>query len=172
MITLLAKLLNALNSENSTRQIALGIALALVYGLSPVISLQAFVLLFVVLLIKVHLASFILAVGIFKGLSYGLSGMAITVGEYLLTSDVLSGVFNTLYQFDIFKLAHLHHTYNLGSFVLGTAIAVPLYFAAKLFIEKYRQHIKAYFEQLSIVKALKATKLYTLYLSLSSQGQS
>ncbi len=172
MITLLAKLLNALNSENSTRQIALAIALALIYGLSPVLSLQAFVILFFVLLIKVHLASFILSVGIFKGLSYGLSGVAIGVGEYLLTSSAFSGLFSALYQFDVFKLAHLHHTYNLGALVLGSLMAIPLYFLARLLIEKYRQDIKAYFEQLSIVKALKASKIYTIYLSLSSQGQS
>lgn len=172
MITLLAKLLNALNSENSTRQIALAIALAFVYGLSPIISLQAFFVLFFVLLIKVHLTSFILAAGMFKGLSYGLSAITINVGERLLTTDALSGLFNTLYQFDVFKLAHLHHTYNLGSLVLGAIIAIPLYFVSKILIEKYRQHIKAYFEQLSIVKALKATKVYTLYLGLSSQGQS
>lgn len=172
MITLLAKLLNALNSENSTRQIALAIALAFVYGVSPVVSLQAFFVLFFVLLVKVHLASFILAVGVFKGVSYGLTGAASNIGEYLLTTDALSGSFNTLYQYDIFKLAHLHHTYNLGSLVLGVLIAIPLYFVSKLLIEKYRQHIKAYFEQLRIVKALKATKVYTLYLGLSSQGQS
>ena len=172
MITLLAKLLNALNSENSTRQIALAIALAFLYGLSPIVSLQAFFILFFVLLVKVHLASFILAAGVFKGVSYGLTGIAINIGEYLLTTDTLSGVFNTLYQYDIFKLAHLHHTYNLGSLVLGVLIAIPLYFVSKLLIEKYRQHIKAYFEQLRIVKALKATKVYTLYLGLSSQGQS
>lgn len=172
MLTMLAKLLQALNSENSSRQIAAAVALAFVFGLSPLLSLQAFLILFIVLLIKVHLTSFILAAGLFKGMSFLLSGLIVLIGERLLTSPALSGLFQALYQFDLFKLAHLHHTYNLGALVLGSVIAPVLFFTTRMLIEKYRQHIKSYIERLPLVKALKATKLYTVYLHLAPQGNS
>lgn len=170
MLTLFAKLLQALNSENSTRQIALAVALAFILGLSPLVSVQALTIIFIVLFIKVHLASFILAAGVFSGIGYVFNSPINSVGDYLLTAQGLTPIFESLYQFDLFKLAQLHHTFNLGGLMLGMILAIPLYFVCNTLIEKYREHIQAYLEKLSIVKALKATKVYRLYVSLTPQG--
>ncbi len=168
MLTLLVKLFNALNSESSTRQIALAIALGFIVGLSPLFTLHNLLLLLIVLLVRVHLGSFILAVGFFSGLSYLLSGVIVQLGEFILINPSLNDLFTSLYQFDLFKLAHLHHTYTLGALVLGCLLALPVYFISNTLIKKYRLHIKAFFEKLRIVKALKASKLYRLYLELTS----
>ncbi len=170
MLTLLAKLLHALNSENSTRQIALAIALGFIVGLSPLFTLHNVAILFLVMVIRVHFGSFILAVSFFSGVGYLLSGLSISVGEGLLTSPALNSVFTTLYQFSIFKLAHWHNTYVLGSFVVGIMLAVPIYFISQFLIVKYRIHIMAFFEKFRIVKALKASKFYRLYTSFSGEG--
>ena len=172
MLTLLAKLFSALNSESSIRQIALAIVLGFIVGLSPLLTLHNVVILFLVLFIRVHLGSFILSVGFFSGLSYLLSPMIVTVGESLLTSNSLNSLFTMLYQLTLFKLAHWHNTYTLGAFVLGALLAIPLYFFSKIIITKYRQHIMAFFEKFRIVKALKASKFYRLYLQFSGQGSS
>ncbi len=169
MLTLLAKLFSALNSESSIRQIALAIALGFIVGLSPLLTLHNIIVLFFVMLIRVHLGSFILAVGFFSGLSYLLSPLIVAVGESLLTANSLSGLFTTLYQTTFFKLAHWHNTYTLGALVLGALLAVPLYFLAKFIIEKYRVHIMSFFEKFRIVKALKASKFYRLYMQFSGQ---
>jgi uncharacterized protein (TIGR03546 family) len=170
MLSLLAKLLKALNSESSTRQIALAIALALIFALSPIVSLQAFLILFVVLLIRVNLASFLVAAALFEGINIALSDVSVAVGAWLLTSEFSSNVFSSLYQFDWFKLGQWHHTYNLGSLVFGILLAVPVYFIAKLLVEKYRAHVKAYFEKLAIVKALKASRVFQIYQQLPTGG--
>tara|TARA_R110001583_G_scaffold17951_1_gene72078 strand:- start:3061 stop:3582 length:522 start_codon:yes stop_codon:yes gene_type:complete len=170
MLTLLVKLFQALNSESSTRQISLAIALGLIAGLSPILTLHNWVILFVVLMIRVNLGAFILAVGVFKGLSYLLSPLILFIGESLLTSNSLYGLFDTLYQVSLFKLAHWHHTYTLGAFILGVLLALPIYFISKYLIEKYRLHIKSFIDQFRIVKALKASKFYRLYLTVSGQG--
>jgi len=172
MLTLLAKLFTALNSESSIRQIALAIALGFIVGLSPLLALHNIIILFFVLLIRVHLGSFILAVSFFSGLSYLLSPLIVAVGESLLTSDSLSALFNSLYQITFFKLAHWHNTYTLGALVIGIVFAVPLYFLSKFIIEKYRVHVMAFFEKFRIVKALKASKFYRLYLQFSGQDSS
>ena len=156
MLTLLAKLFTALNSESSIRQIALAIALGFIVGLSPLLTLHNFMILFFVMLIRVHLGSFILSAGFFSGLSYLLSPLIVALGEWLLTSSSFSGLFTVLYQSTLFKLAHWHNTFTLGAFVLGGILAIPLYFVSKIIIEKYRKHIMAFFEKFRIVKALKA----------------
>ena len=97
MLTLLAKLLHALNSDSSIRQIALAIALGFIVGLSPILTLHNIAIIFFVLIIRVHLGSFILAVGFFSGLSYLLSPVIVQVGESLLTQPGLTGFFTSLY---------------------------------------------------------------------------
>lgn len=168
MLTLLAKLFHALNSDSSIRQIALAIAMGFVVGLSPLLTLHNIVIICIALIIRVHFGSFILAVGFFSGLSYLLSPVIVFVGEYLLTSEALNEIFTTLYQTTLFKLAHWHHTYVLGALILGISLCIPLYFFSKFFIEKYRIHIMKFFEKFRIIQALKASKFYRLYTSFSS----
>jgi len=170
MLTLLAKLFHALNSDSSIRQIALAIALGFVFALAPFFSLHNWVILFFVLLIKVHLGSFILSVGFFSALSYLLSSLIVWLGESLLTAPALNSFFTTMYQFTWFKLAHWHHTYTFGALVLGLVLSVPIYFLAKVFVEKYRVHIMAFFQKFKIVQALKASKFYKIYLSISGNN--
>ena len=170
MLTLFAKLFKALNSESSARQIALAIALGFIVGLSPLFSLINLCFLFVVLLIRVHLGSFILSLGLFKGIAYLLSSLIVSVGEYLLTSPALNELFTGLYQSSFFKLAHLNHTYVLGALVVGLLLAVPIYLLAHLLIVKYRVHIKAFIERFQIVRALKTSNFYRIYSSISGQG--
>jgi uncharacterized protein (TIGR03546 family) len=168
MLTLLVKLLAALNSESSARQISLAITLGFMMGVSPLLSLHNAVLLFMVLVIRVHLASFTLALGIFSGLGYLFSGAVVSVGESLLTAPTLQDTFTAAYQYDWFKLAHLHHTYTLGALVVGLILAVPVYFLSLTLVVKYRDHVKTFFEKLRIVKALKASKFYQLYCDITS----
>ena len=170
MLTLLAKLLHALNSDSSIRQIALAIALGFIVGLSPILTLHNIVIIFFVLIIRVHLGSFILAVGFFSGMSYLLSPVIVQVGESLLTQPSLTDFFTSLYQLSLFKLAHWHHTYVLGAFVLGAVLSAPIYFISKFIIEKYRVHIMTFFEKFRIVKALKASKFYSLYSSFTGES--
>lgn len=169
MLTLLAKLFNALNSDSSPRQISLAIVLGLAFGLSPLFTLQSFVILFFVLFIRVHLGSFILSTGLFSGVSYVFSFAIVAVGESLLTSAGLQGLFNTLYQSSLFQLAHWHHTYVFGSVIVSALLAIPFYFLLNLLIVKYRVHIKTFIDRFKIVKALKASGFYRLYSKVSGQ---
>ena len=172
MLTLLAKLFSALNSESSIRQIALAISLGFIMGLSPFLTLHNVVILFIVMLLRVNLGAFLLSMGFFSGLAYLLSPLIINVGEQLLTSNSLQSLFTALYQSNLFKLAHWHNTYTLGSVVIGVLLSVPLYFTSKIIIEKYRLHVMNFFEKFRVVKALKASKFYRLYLQYSGQGNS
>jgi uncharacterized protein (TIGR03546 family) len=170
MLSLLAKLFHALNSESSTRQISLAIALGFIVGLSPLFTLHNVFFFFIVLFLRINIGGFILAWGFFKGVSYLLAPLIINVGESLLTAELLQSLFNAFYQFSLFKLAHLHHTYTLGALVLGCLLAIPIYFMSNYVIEKYRQHVQAFFDKFRIVKALKASKFYRVYCQVSGQG--
>ncbi|SES62140.1 TIGR03546 family protein [Thalassotalea agarivorans] len=171
MLTLLAKLLKALNSESSSRQIALAVALGFMVGLAPIFSVHGLFIILIVALIKVNLGAFILTIGLAKLASFPLSPLIVSIGESLLTSPALNGLFNSLYQINLFKLAHFHHTYMLGAVVLGWLLLVPIYFIAKFLVEKYRDKVMAYINKFKIVKAIKASKFYRIYLKFAGQGE-
>lgn len=167
MLTLLAKLFNALNSENSIRQIALAMTLGLMVGLGPIVTLPNALLIFLALMIRVHLGAFLLAMGFFSGLGYLCSSLITQVGDAVLTYPSLNGLFTSLYQFNLFKLAHLHQTYTLGALVVGLLVAVPFYFTIKFLIAKYRVAMQAFVERFRIIKLLKGSRFYQIYLDIS-----
>lgn len=169
MLTLLAKLFKALNSDSSPRQISIAVVLGLIVGLSPLFSLHNLVIVFVVLFIRMNIGSFILSFGIFSAISYLFSFAIVAVGESLLTASSLQSLFTSLYQISIFKLAHWHHTYTLGAVVVSAVLAIPLFFICNILITKYRVHVKAFIERFKIVKALKASSFYRVYLKVSGQ---
>lgn len=169
MLTLLAKLFHALNSESSIRQIALAVVLGMIVGISPLWSLHNLVIIFFVLFIRVHLGSFILSWGLFAGISYILSFLLVDIGEALLTMQSLEPMFTSLYQSNLFKFAHLHHTYTLGALLTGLCMAIPLYFVVCSLVEKYRVHVRTYIEKFKIVRALKTSNFYRIYLKISGQ---
>lgn len=169
MLTLLAKLFNALNSDSSPRQISIAVALGLIAGFSPVFCLHNMLIFFTVLVIRMHLGSFILSFGVFSAISYIFSFAIVNVGEQLLTAPALSGFFNYLYQYGLFQLAHWHHTYTLGALVLGILLAIPCYFSFNYLIVKYRSYMKAFIERFRIVKLIKGSNFYQIYLKVSGQ---
>jgi len=69
MLYTLAKVLNVLNSEADPSQISLAVALALVAGLTPLMSLHNLVVLLLVLVLRVNLSAFLLGLAIFSGLA-------------------------------------------------------------------------------------------------------
>lgn len=169
MLSLLANLLKALNSDNSARQIALAVCLGFIVGLSPLLALHNLLIVLCVFMLRVHFGSFILAWGVFSGVGYITQGSSIALGEYLLTLNSLQGCFESLYQYTWFKLAHLHHTYTLGALILSVLCAFPLYFISLTLINRYRIHIQSFIEKLWIVRVLKASRFYRWYSQTIAQ---
>ncbi|NTS78789.1 TIGR03546 family protein [Catenovulum sp. SM1970] len=163
MLTLIAKLLHALNSEDSPRQVAFGIALGMIIGLTPTFTLHNLIILLFACIIRVHLGSVILAFTFFAGLSYLTDPLSSHIGESLLTSAGLQTLWHSLYQSEIFKLAQLHHTLTLGSLLISIILCTPVALFSQWLIARYRIHIKQFIERFKIVQTLKASKFYGIY---------
>lgn len=167
MLTLLAKLINALNSDSSPRQIAAGISLGLIIGLTPLFSLHNLLVLIIAFLIRINLGGFFLAITFFAGFSYFINPLAILLGESLLTSSSLEAMWHALYQLSALKLAHYHHTLTLGSLLISLVLFLPVMWLSQFLIIRYRVHIKAFIEKFKIVRAIKASKFYSIYQSVA-----
>lgn len=163
MLTLLAKLFAALNSEDSPIQISFGFAFGMILGLTPTMSLHNLIVLFLVLLFRVNLGGFFLSFAFFSLFSLAFNPIAASLGETLLNHADLAGFWQAAYQITAMKLAHFHHTLTLGSLVIALAAFAPLIFLSQFLIKKYRVTIKAHIEKFKIIQWLKASRFYRIY---------
>ncbi|MCU4674245.1 TIGR03546 family protein [Catenovulum sp. 2E275] len=166
MLTLLAKLFIALNSENSPKQISYAIALGMIIGLTPMLSLHNLVVLLLAFLVRVHLGAFFVGWTVFSILGLLFAPLFASLGHYLLTMPSLAGMWDALYQSTFMRLAHFHHTSTLGSLVVCLILFFPLVFLLNYLIAEYRTHIMTYVLKFRIVQTLKASKIYKLYNQL------
>ncbi len=171
MLTLLAKLLAALNSESSPRQIALALALGMLVGLTPTLSLHNLLILLLAFVIRVNLSAFFLAVAAFSGFGLLTAVPFASLGETLLNNPELQALWTNLYQVTLFKLSHLHHTLTLGSLVAALILFVPMVALSQWLIVRYRHHMKTFIEKFKIVQTLKGSRFFQLYQSVSGKGE-
>ena len=70
MLTILAKLLKALNSETSAWALALAVVLGMFMGITPLWRIHNLIILLAALIFRVNLSLFIVSFGIFSGIAY------------------------------------------------------------------------------------------------------
>ncbi|QBY03603.1 TIGR03546 family protein [Thalassotalea sp. HSM 43] len=170
MLTLLAKFFKALNSESSPRQIALAVALGMIVGLTPTLSLHNVLLLLIAFLLRINLSAFFVSIAVFSILSLLLATPMALLGDSLLLSQHLQAFWQSLYQVDVLKLAHFHNTLTLGSLVSAIIAFIPVYFLATLLVQRYRHHMMQFIERFKVVQMLKGSRFYKVYQSLSGEG--
>lgn len=167
MLDMLAKLLKALNAEGSPTQISLGFAAGLIVGLTPLWSLHNLLLVFLVFLLRINLSAFFLSLAVFSGIAYVADPFMDNIGEALLTSPALNGLWTTLYGQDIWRFAHFNNTLTLGSLVSAIVVAIPLVFVSNFLVKNYRSHVLAWVRKTRVVQLLKASRFYRIYDALS-----
>jgi uncharacterized protein (TIGR03546 family) len=160
LLRLLARFLKLLGSETDPRQIALGVALALVAGLTPLASLHNLVVLLLLLVLRANLSAFLLAWALFSGCAYLLDPLFDTLGLRLLTLPALEGFWTTLYNVPGMRLTRFNHTIVLGSLVICVVLVVPVFLLTAAGVRRYRAQVLARVRALRIAQALKASRLY------------
>ena len=107
MLTLLLKVFRALNSEAGPWQIAFATGLALIIGLTPVLSLHNLLILLFVFIFRVNLATFFAFWAIFSGFAYLLDPWFDSLGQQWLMAPGLLELWTGLYQSDFWQLTRL-----------------------------------------------------------------
>ncbi len=167
MLDMLAKLLKALNAEGSPTQISLGFAAGMIVGLTPLLNLHNLLLVFLVFLLRINLSAFFLSFAVFSGIAYLVDPVMDSIGEALLRSSALNGLWVNLYNQDIWRLAHFNNTLTLGSLVSAVVLAIPLVFTSNFIVKNYRAHVLAWVRKTKFLQLLKASRFYRIYDSLA-----
>ena len=170
MIKMIAKFLKVLNSETEPGQISLAFCLAMILGLTPLMSLHNLVVILLMLLVRVNLSACILGWIFFSGIAYILDPLFNLIGLAVLTSKGLEGLWTSLYNITLFRLAKFNNSIVMGSFLFSLIFFIPLYLLFNQIIRKYRVYVLEWVQKTRLMKAFKANKLYKAYQAVSGWG--
>lgn len=171
MLRTVAKFLKILNSDDDPGQITLGFAFALVAGFTPLLSLHNLAVLFLVLMLRVHLASFLLGLALFSGLAFALDPLFHRIGLAVLTSPALEGLWTALYASTLWRLERFNNSIVMGSLVVSLALFTPMVLIGNVLVRTYRERVLRWVMQTRLMQALQAGKLFGMYHSASGWGE-
>ena len=159
----LFQLVKLLNSEKGTHQIALGVALGFVLGMTPSFSLQTLVVFAILLLFRIQLGAALASAFFFKFIAYALDPVFHSVGDKVLRMESLQNLFAQLYNMPIVPLTRFYNTIVMGSGVVAFCLTPVIYGVALVLLSKYREHIFSRIKNSKFIKVLKASTLYNWY---------
>lgn len=152
-----------LNSEGGTNQLAAGLALGVILGFSPFLSLQTLVVLVILFFFRVQMGAAFLSAFFFKLIAYLTDPASDLLGRWVLESPTLRPTFQTLYNLPIIPLTRFNNSIVMGSGLVGFILVIPLFFVFRRLVESYRATVVARFKQTKFWKAWAGTKIYGWY---------
>lgn len=163
MLTLIAKILKVLNSEDSPWQIGWAVGFGVLAGLLP-FGLLTIVILLVVCFFTINLSTFLLVWGVCGGLMliFGDALEAFT-WQHAQSPSFLELLAST----ESLQLLHLHHTLVLGALLLGLFLLLPLGWISSFLVIQYRLRVMSKMRKWKVVQVLKASKLVQIYEKLN-----
>lgn len=167
LLKYIAKLLKALSSEASPSQIAGGFVLGMIIGLTPVMSLHNLFIVILIIILKVNIGMALLSFIIFSGIAYLADPAFHSFGVWMLENESLQATWTAMYNNEWWAMTRFYNTVVIGSFIIAVGLIIPMFPFAIFFVNQYRTHIHARVQKLKIVKALKGTKLYSVYQAYS-----
>lgn len=162
-LKLLQSMVKALNSEGRPGQVAAGIALGACLGLTPLLNLHNLVIVMIAMVVNVSLAGFSLGWTLFVPFGFLLDPLFDVIGEKLLSAPSLAGLWTWCANTPVISLSNFNNTIVLGSVVFWLIAYVPLYFALKAAITKYRAHVYERLKKTRAFQAVQASQLYRVY---------
>ncbi len=163
-LKLIKKFIRILNADATPGQIAGGIALGSIIGLTPFWTIHNLVILILIVIIKVNFTSAFFSIAIFGMIGWLLDPLANRLGYYLLVkAEGLRPLWTYLYNIPVAPLTRFNNTLVLGTFLISLLLFIPLLLLTRKGVQYYRLKLKARLEKMRFLQILKASKLYSWY---------
>jgi uncharacterized protein (TIGR03546 family) len=163
-IKLLRSLVKTLHSDGSPSQIALGIALGSALGLTPIANVHNFIVVLLLAVLNVSFAAGLLAWGVFVPIGFMLDPLFDRIGNRLLVeTPALRPLWTSWDNIPGVALTNFNNTVVLGSVVFWLLCFVPLFFAARIGVVKYRATLGERVRNSRYYKLLETSQLYSVY---------
>ncbi|MFN2570867.1 MAG: TIGR03546 family protein, partial [Gemmatimonadales bacterium] len=138
LIKLIQSLFGALHSEGTPGQLAAGIVLGSILGLTPLLNIHNAVVFALLVLLNVSFAGGMLGWALFVPFGFLLDPLFDWIGHSLLLAPSLRGMWTSFYNMPIVPLTNFNNTVVLGSVVFAVLFTIPLFFATRYGVARYR----------------------------------
>lgn len=166
-MTLLLKqlfaLINLLNSDTGTNQIAAGFACGLILGFAPVLSLQALLVFICLFLFRIQIGAAFVSAFFFAFIAWMFDPISDALGGVILEAEALRPLFTTMYNMPLVPLTRFYNSITMGAGVLSLLLAPLVFFGSKHLIQSYRVRVVARFKESSWWKLWTGTVFFKWY---------
>jgi uncharacterized protein (TIGR03546 family) len=164
LLKLLQSLVKALHSEGTPGQVAAGLALGAILGLTPLVNLHNAVVFGLILILNVSFPGAMLGWAVFTPVGFLLDPAFDAVGRLLLVEvGALRPLWTALYNMPVAPLTNFNNTVVLGSGICALVLLGPIYAGARWGVGRYRDTVGARIRASRWYRMLTASKLYNLY---------
>lgn len=155
--------LKLLNSDTGTISLSAGVALGFVLGMSPMLSLQGLLIIFLAFFFRIQIGALFISSFFFAFIAYLFDPAFHSLGQSLLLNETLKPTWTTLANLPLVPLTRFNNTVVMGAGVLSLLLSPLVFILSNILIKKYRQTVVERIKETKIWKALKATALFKWY---------
>jgi len=163
LIKIIQSLFGALHSEGTPGQLAAGIALGSIMGLTPLVNVHNAIVFAAIVLLNVSFAGGMLGWALFVPIGFLLDPLFDWIGHTLLFTPSFTPLWTSLYNMPIVPLTNFNNTVVLGSLVFALLFLVPLFLATRWAVVRYRVTVGERVRQSKFYRTVMASKAYNIY---------
>ncbi|MDX8385505.1 MAG: TIGR03546 family protein [Gallionella sp.] len=159
----LLALINLLNSDTGSNQIAAGIACGLILGFAPLISLQVLLVFICIFMFRIQIGAALVSAVLFAFIAWLFDPVFSSVGAAILEAESMRPVFTAMYNMPLIPLTSFYNSITMGAGVTSLALAPFIFFASKRLIMAYREQIVQRFKSSRWWKMWTGTVFFKMY---------
>ena len=163
LLKLIQSIIKTLHSEGTPGQVAAGMALGAALGLTPLMNVHNLVVFSLILLFNVSFGGGMLGWALFVPVGFILDPVFHAIGLGLLQAPSLRGLWTTMYNTPLVPYTNFNNSVVLGSVVGWLGLGLPIFFAARWGVARYRATIGERVQRSRLYKAITASKAYNVY---------
>lgn len=153
MISLIAKLVAALNANSRPAEVAAAASFGLLLALIPGGNLLWFAILVVVFLLKVHLASALLIMALGKLIVPLADPLISRLGLFILNQEALLPLFTQMINTPVLPFTAFNNSLVAGGLAAGLLLWIPVFLLFIPLVNLYRNTLRPRLAENRIVKA-------------------
>ena len=171
MISFIAKILVALNSNSRPGELSSGIAFGFCLALIPGGNLLWAALFCIAFLLKHNLAAMLLSLLLFSPLAALADPLLNRMGYMVLTLPALQDPLAALYAMPVLPWLKFNNTMVMGSFIWSAILWLPVYLLFRFLVVLYRKKVASRLSESKFIKGIGkyplVSKLLSAYRKLS-----